>query len=354
MEKDLESKRFLIDGRFLESMSTGVDRYACETIKELDKICAGVDISILVPSGIRRSNTPAAQIAASLKNIKVIYAGSRGMWTQGVFAMHALLQRAVPVNLCNEVSVMAPGGIVCLHDVCYADCPEFFPEEETRWFLKIYRRIARKAKVILTVSEFSKQRIIETLGVSGDSVVVAGNGWQHFADIEPNEYIFDRLKGIEKGRYFFTLSSANKNKNIDWVIRASQYNPQEEFVIGGRRLDRIIEFSKYPNVHYAGAVTDEEAKALMMHCKAFLFPSWYEGFGIPPLEALSAGAQIVVSDRASLPEVFGKAAHYIAPDNPVVHFESLLNEETSGSGEVLRKYSWAKTAEILLRTMTAF
>ncbi len=350
----MKSKRFLVDGRFLESMATGVDRYAFETIKELDKICGGTDISILVPDTVKNAASDAAKAASGLKNIRVIYAKRTGMWTQGIFAFYALKMRAVPVNLCNEVSVLAPDGIVCLHDTCYADCPEFFPKEETEWFLKIYGRIARKAKVILTVSEFSKERITKVLGVSPDRVVVAGNGWQHFEQITPNEYIFDRLKGVEKGQYYFTLSSANKNKNIDWVVQAAQCNPKDEFVIGGRNLERVVEFNKYPNVHYAGAVTDDEAKALMKYCKAFLFPSWYEGFGIPPLEAMSTGAQVVISDRASLPEVFGKSAHYIQPDNPMVHFESLLNEKVEGAQAVLGKYSWAKTAGTVLQTIAAF
>jgi len=92
----------------------------------------------------------------------------------------------------------------------------------------------------------------------------------------------------------------------------------------------------------------------MMHCRAFVFPSWYEGFGIPPLEAMSAGARVIVSDRASLPEVFGRSAHYIQPDNPVVHFESLLNEPVQSSDEILKKYSWVRTAQTVMQTLASF
>ena len=86
------------------------------------------------------------------------------------------------------------------------------------------------------------------------------------------------------------------------------------------------------------------AKALMTYCKAFIFPSYYEGFGIPPLEALSVGAKIIVSDRASLPEIFGKAAVYISPDDPYVNLSELMKEETTGSEEILDAYSWEKQA----------
>ena len=67
---------------------------------------------------------------------------------------------------------------MCLHDTCYADCPEFFPEDEVKWFLGIYRRIAKKAAVILTVSEFSKKRIEEVLGVYADRIVMRSSLWR--------------------------------------------------------------------------------------------------------------------------------------------------------------------------------
>lgn len=352
----MKIKTFLIDGRFLESMSTGIDRYAAETIKELDKICAGKDIRILAPNTAKNVKSPGGKMLSQLKNIRVIYARRGRYWTQITFALYARAIAAVPINMCNEVSTLAPRGIVCLHDVCYMDCPDMFSEEEVEWFLALYKRIAKKAKVIITVSEFSKERILKMLGNRRNDikVVVAGNGWQHFDRIEPNEYIFDKLRNIERGTYYFTLSSANKNKNLDWIIQASQYNLKDEFVIGGRNLDRVIEFEKYPNVYYAGAVTDEESKALMKHCKAFIFPSFYEGFGIPPLEAMSAGAPVIISDRASLPEVFGGSAHYVDPNNPAVNFDRILSESTEPAENVLDKYSWSKTAKRVLSVISEF
>lgn len=350
----MSKKRFLVDGRFLSSMATGVDRYAFETLNELDKICGEQDIRILVPESVKTTKPETFQAIENWKNIKVLYSSKEKGWTQVVFALKARLLNAIPINLCNEVSTFARKGIVCLHDVCYADCPEFFPKEETKWFLKIYERIAKHAAVIMTVSEFSKARIADVLGVSEGKIVVAGNGWQHFENVKADESIFDKVTQIKKNGYFFTLSSANKNKNVQWVVDAARNNPNEEFVIGGRKLDSIIDFSKYKNVHYVGAISDGEVKALMMYGKAFLFPSFYEGFGIPPLEALSTGAKIVVSGTASLPEIFDGCAHYIEPDNPMVHFESLLNEPVKAPQAVLNKYSWNGTARKLLEIINSF
>ena len=99
-------------------------------------------------------------------------------------------------------------------------------------------------------------------------------------------------------------------------------------------------------------VSDEEAKTLMRDCSAFLFPSFYEGFGIPPLEAISAGAkQVVVSDTEVMHEIFGDGVIYVDPNNyniELLDFPEISNTQIS---ELLKKYSWKKSAETLLELL---
>ena len=340
-------KRFIIDGRFLTSMSTGVDRYAYQIIRELDKYMTGVDIVLYAPSTVRKEVVEGLQ----LKNVRYIQSKFATAWTQGVFALKARSSKRIPINLCNEVSVLAPRGITALHDVCYAEDNDFFPADEKRWFLKIYRRIRNKCRRIITVSDFSRERIEKLLRIKGKKITVAGNGWQHLEKIEVIPDILDFYEGLSDGNFYFNLGSANANKNIQWVLDNAEYmqsiGSESKYVVAGKDLDKKYDFSKYSNVEYIGYADDVTIKSLMSKCKAFLFPSFYEGFGIPPLEAASVGANLIVSDRASLPEICMDCANYIDPTEPKINLDELCERKTAPKSKMLEKYSWDKSAKII-------
>ena len=97
-----------------------------------------------------------------------------------------------------------------------------------------------------------------------------------------------------------------------------------------------------------GYLSDGEVKAILSKAKAFVFPTYFEGFGLPPLEALSCGAPIVISNRTALPEIYGASAHYIDPDNPNVDISELLKEPIEPAASVLEKFTAANSARRLL------
>lgn len=345
-------KKFLVDGRFLNSLSSGVDRYAFQILKELDRLAADLDISILVP--------PDAKQVPDYQNIRVIHSHRRKHWTQLVFGWECVRRGAIPINLCNEMPLIGKKGISCLHDVLYAETPEVFPwindypKDEREWFLKIYERIKKRSAKILTVSEFSKQRAMECLGIPEDRFCVVPNGWQHFNQVETDDSLMKKYPELVAGEYFFTLTSSNRNKNVDWVLANSKLNEGEHYCIAGKGLDQLIDFGKYPNVTYVGFASDVLAKTLMKHAKAFLFPSFYEGFGIPPLEAMSTGTPVIVSKAASLPEIFGTAAHYIDPTDPALNVTELMKEPVSDPQKILNRYSWSASAAKLKQILEEF
>ena len=137
-------------------------------------------------------------------------------------------------------------------------------------------------------------------------------------------------------------------KNTKWVLKVAENNPDCLFVLAGAKSRGTSgDFKELKNVIYLGFVSDEQVKSLLKNCKAFIYPSIYDGFGIPPLEALSQGATVICSSAACLPEVYKNSVHYIDPYCADVDIESLLNEKIDSAESVLGRYSWKKSAKEL-------
>ena len=184
---------------------------------------------------------------------------------------------------------------------------------------------------------------------------VVYNAWQQMQRIAPDESIFAQHPQLKPGQYYFSMANLLKNKNFPWVLRAARAKPDAVFAIaGGGSLAAEAErlgLADLPNVLYLGYVSDGAARALMAHCKAFLFPTLYEGFGIPPLEAAACGApQIIVSDTPCMREVYGPCAAYIdLTANPGDVDD--VTPATAPTAALLEKYSWDKSAERLLQIL---
>ena len=184
---------------------------------------------------------------------------------------------------------------------------------------------------------------------------VVYNAWQQMQRIAPDESIFARHPQLKPGQYYFSMANLLKNKNFPWVLRAAGAKPDAVFAIaGGGSLAAEAErlgLADLPNVLYLGYVSDGAAKALMAHCKAFLFPTLYEGFGIPPLEAAACGApQIIVSDTPCMREVYGPCAAYIDLTTNPGDVDD-VTPATAPTAALLEKYSWDKSAERLLQIL---
>ena len=241
------------------------------------------------------------------------------MAAAGLPRISAAARRERSGHLQRDPRVWIP-GIAVVHDVCYRARPDFYTDLRGRlsaaWHRFQYRRIAAAAEHIITVSEFSKSEIVRYYGVQPERISVVYNAWQQMQRIAPDEGIFAKSPRLRRGEYYFSMANLLKNKNFPWVLRAARNKPDAVFAIaGGGSLEaeaKRLELANLPNVVYLGYVSDGEAKALMHHCKAFLFPTLYEGFGIPPLEAVACGApRIYVSDTPCMREIYGDCAGYI-------------------------------------------
>jgi len=344
-------KKILINGSFLCRPLTGIERFAYEITLRLDKISKPDEIAIIVPNNT--ANIP------EFTNLKIIHHKKKiksHLYWQMITLHYFLIthRQYIILEFGNTALPFAP-GIVFLHDIY---C-EFFPEDFTGFRNKVvrlynrlqYRLISKKAKKIVTVSYFTKNQIAEKFGVNPEKISVIYNSWDHFKSIQSDNSVFNSipvLKELKEGNFYFTLGSLSKRKNIKWIVDYAAKHPNDVFVICGAVLSTTsTEFkaSMPKNIIFTGYLNDSSVKYLMEKCKAFIMPSYYEGFGIPPLEALCCGAQIIISNAASLPEIYGNTAHYINPYNTDIDLDELLREKVDKPDQILAKYSYDKTAE---------
>lgn len=340
--------KIAFNGRFLTKRLTGQERFASELLAELDKICKKGEFCVVTSEN--------ALYTPDYRNIEVIKTGTlkREAWEQ--FCLRPFLRKN-KMKCVNLTTTFALGhcDVVCIHDASIYEIGKQFMHSAYGFFGTIWKRLlcniaSKKAEKVLTVSYYSKEKLNSILGIPKDKITVISNAWQHYNRVEKDDTIFERLPYAKDGEYYFAMSSLSPQKNFIWIMEVAKRNPQCQFVITGKAEGFThlgADDLKTDNLHFTGYLKDGEIKSLMQHCKAFIHPAIYEGFGIPPLEAMSCGAELILSPATCLPEVYEKSAHYIDPYNYDVDLGSLLKEPIEGSQKILDKYNWAVEAKKL-------
>lgn len=251
------------------------------------------------------------------------------------FAMPAATRRD-RIGLLHVTYVAPPVGtcpfVVTVHDISYTRYPQFFSPRD-RWMLStLVPMTMRRAACIITVSNHARREIVDRYGIASARVAVtyeaAAEQFVPVADPAQRETVRARygLPAAAAGRYFFALGNLQPRKNMARLIEAfarlRRHGDVDDvhLVIAGKAMWResevyaaVEQAQLTDRVHFVGYVADEDLPALYSGALAFVYPSLYEGFGLPPLEAMACGTPVICSNAASLPEVVGDAAQLIIP-----------------------------------------
>ncbi len=346
-----------------ESNPAGIIRHTYELLKELDKIVPYGKVDILAPN---------CDFDASVfQNIRFVKIGvfnkdekkEKTKWVQSliwrflIFPSYSILHRAYTINpslTWRYYNFDAISIYDCTLDLYYQNSKY---EHEQAWGNRIIHNQKEKTqtcKFVLTDSESAKRDICRVYHVPEEKIEVIPCGWQHMSATGEDPVIIERL-GLTDKEYFFSLGSRMPHKNIIWVAAAARKHPQYIFVVTGSRLSRketSFEGEIPENMIFTGYLKDEEIKALMHCCKAFIQPSLNEGFGIPPMEAMSVGANCIVSNAGSLPEVYKNSVWYIDPyDYDHIDLDEIMTRPKESNDLILNEYSWEKSAKKLYRVL---
>lgn len=345
-------KKVIINGDYLAfSTFAGVSRFATEILYEIDNLMESVDAELLTPVY--------AKYIPKFKNIRVKEYGTKPLllWKQLTLPEYVKSNDGILLDL-TQAFILRTKAITCVHDCI----PELVSTAYSGILGKcvkkpiklLQRRIVIKnSRAILTVSNHSKEDIIRIFKIKGSRITVVPNAWQHMERIPYDDSIMEKLGLIPK-EFYFSLGSHVSHKNIEWIIEAAKQNDNSQFILSGeRKYAKKKKKRKYPkNIRFTGYISDSEIRTLMANCRAFIFPSIYEGFGIPPLEALAEGAEIIISNKSFFKEIYSESAHYIDPNcYNDIDLTRIMDERVSSRQNVLKKYNWKDSAKILMNCL---
>ena len=305
------------NGKFLSASPTGVHRVAHELITHVDgDLAAHAEMASERPWSVLKPRDANRSLPLKVMRERTVGALTWQPWEQ--FELPLYSAGSTLVSLCNLAPLLS-GGVAMIHDAQVFISPESYGRAFLAWYRIALPAIGRNAKLILTVSEYSRRRLAEFGVAPLSKIAVIHNGVDHLTTIAPDDSIVARL-GLERGRYVTALANTQKHKNIRVLMEAFArpgLSSTRLVLIGRSAAADFAAIGAPPpsNAVFAGAVSDAEMRALIAHAGCLAFPSTTEGFGLPPLEAMSLGCPVVAAPCGALPEVCGDAALYADPDD---------------------------------------
>ena len=351
-------KKIYINGRFLTQPITGVQRCALELIKALDKYItehsaemSQFDFTCLVPPNFQSTSFQ------KWKNISTQKVGksSGNLWEQIELPFYS--QSGLLLCLCNIGPILSFNQVVIMHDASVFAVPEAYSFMFKLKYRFIMRILGITARLVITDSQFSKSELIKYLKIKQEKITVNTLGSEHILESNADNLVFEK-NNLPKKPFILTVGSSSPHKNIGRLISSfAKIDTDIDLIIVGGKYSKVfqkVEEKEEKNIIRLGYVTDAELRALYEKAIFLVIPSYYEGFGFPPLEAMACGCPVISSNRASLPEVGGDAVLYFDPENVqemsekislLISDPSLRESQIKSGYEQVKLFNWKKTAE---------
>lgn len=352
----------MIDARVVvHNQSHGIARYTDELIRNLRNIKSPFFFTLFV-----NKNSPFLSQQWP-ENIHLRVLNTSWISLLGQFEMLAHLNQLKP-DLFHSPSFIVPflssvPLVTTIHDLNHVVLSENYSIFHRLYYSVLLARKVKRSKAVITVSGFSKQEIINFFHTRPEHVRVIHNGISEKFQHPPSRgepQLNECLKKYElPSEYILSIGNKKPHKNIARLVEAwAQSNLNIPLVLLSDFDQNLLELAeahhKKHNLHFLRFVPNDALPAIYAGAKLFVYPSIYEGFGFPPLEAAACGVPVVVSNCSSLPEVMRDCALYIDPSNTeqisrtleIAIQDTLEQQDRIRRGrELAKSYSWAKSAE---------
>lgn len=355
--------KLIVDGRIVTKNINGIGRYTYELVKRLSK---DNDI-ILLTNDVEMSKQIFNEI-----NIKYLHVRSGFLSITEIIELPYIVNKYKKEYCYFTPSFSTSPFIKCksfmtLHDLNHIDLQQYYSKINKYYYKFVVKPFAKKCNRIFTVSNFSNNRIVEWLQCDKEKVVTTYNGIdKNMTKILDHEKLIKvREKYKLPSRYILYIGNLKPHKNVKTLVKAMSYvNNDVKLVINGKEneeLSEIINKNKLNDkVNFIGYVDDKDLSSLYSMAEIFIYPSIYEGFGLPVLEAMSCGCPTITSNRTALVEVVGDAAITVDPYdyknlsdqiNNLLINTKLRNELIEKGIKNSKRFSWDNMADKTYKIM---
>ncbi len=347
----MTSSPVFLNGRFLRQSVTGVQRFSAEITVAIDRLVASGEWPETVILTPRAPGLDTGGRRSPYQRLRLREVGRMDghIWEQ--IELPGGARGGILINLGNTAPILSGRRqVVVIHDAGVFDTPESYSFRFRTWYKALQRGLVWGGVRIVTVSEFSRQRLSARLGLDPSQIAVMYEGADHILRVPGDPNTLERY-ALCRRKFVLVVSSRVAHKNLEGLREAAVTLERRGMTIAIAGASNRDVFRDIDDVNFAerrlGRVTDAELRTLYENAACLLFPSHYEGFGLPPVEAMACACPVLAARGGAVEEICGNGALYFdSSDGKTISdaVERLLDEV--GLADRLRTYGEARAKDL--------